>query len=929
MASECTFDWALARLCDIRAAIRCDAGAMDTAMYFSRERQGCAGRMNGLAECGPDCEYAWARLKSSASAESAGRRIAAIIHAPAGALIFRADGTPVCASGMGGRAEVCLSERAVPGETFELWVECPAGADVRGFTYVVNENVRRLYFDMQVLIDLAGQLPDGSVRRAQIGRALEQALIVLTEIDDGHALGAAYALRPELERACGDYGLRVLAVGTANVDAGRSDAEARAAAVFANAIGLMQYYDDCTFSLDQAYLFEAVKRTQPVLYSLVRERVSQGRIETMGGWCAQDGAAASGETLVRSIVMGKRFCARELGQDVNVMRIHAGEAVPAQLPQILALTGIHYALCDGGGNSCFWWQGLGGARVLTHTTENAADTDKALPGDAIRAAEDFAKVCAGDETLMLFGGDAGADDGHMERIRRMGALKDVPPVRCGRAGDFFERLRLSHVELPTRAGEIMPYDKSGECVSRIEALMRARRVEQLLRLSEIMFTALSLRGADYPRAELNSAWQALLLAGAPGGRADAKTQARLNACEGRLNALIDAQFGEGLDVIINPHAWTVDMWLAPDGECEPGEAMRISLPPISATSATRAKPAKLPELRAEGGVLENDRVRLNFDERGYLAGVRDVKAGYDMLRGAGNQLSVYADDGDAAHIDPRSLRRRAGAFVQVEAHSEAEGAVCRRIAEYRFGDSTISQTVEITAGSARVDFITRVDWRERNKLLRAEFPLNISAGRLLYAAQFGHTEQSGGLCEPRDIAAQGWVSLEQAGRGAALMSAGGYGYSCAGGLLCLNLIRACEGCNDEGVHEFRYALYLHSGGAADVVRQAALFSQPPIMRPGLTFGPLCWLDAAGVMLDAVKLSEDGGDVVVRMHECAGASVRGSLRLGFEASAASVCDLMERATAPLGISDGGVMLDFAPFEIKTVMLAPAGKGGLGE
>ena len=69
MASECTFDWALARLCDIRAAIRCDAGAMDTAMYFSRERQGFAGRMNGLAECGPDCaqasDKARARLKTA------------------------------------------------------------------------------------------------------------------------------------------------------------------------------------------------------------------------------------------------------------------------------------------------------------------------------------------------------------------------------------------------------------------------------------------------------------------------------------------------------------------------------------------------------------------------------------------------------------------------------------------------------------------------------------------------------------------------------------------------------------------------------------------------------------------------------------------------------------------------------------------------
>ena len=62
-------------------------------------------------------------------------------------------------------------------------------------------------------------------------------------------------------------------------------------------------------------------------------------------------------------------------------------------------------------------------------------------------------------------------------------------------------------------------------------------------------------------------------------------------------------------------------------------------------------------------------------------------------------------------------------------------------------------------------------------------------------------------------------------------------------------------------------------------------------------------------------------MVLRMYECRGAACAARLRTGFEAATASVCDLMERVTAPLAIDDDGIALEFAPFEIKTVILTP--------
>ena len=62
----------------------------------------------------------------------------------------------------------------------------------------------------------------------------------------------------------------------------------------------------------------------------------------------------------------------------------------------------------------------------------------------------------------------------------------------------------------------------------------------------------------------------------------------------------------------------MDMWLpgTADGDADAG--LRVSLPPMSASSTIGARRVELPERIADERTLANDRLRLRFDERGRL-----------------------------------------------------------------------------------------------------------------------------------------------------------------------------------------------------------------------------------------------------------------------------------------------------------------------
>ena len=128
---------------------------------------------------------------------------------------------------------------------------------------------------------------------------------------------------------------------------------------------------------------------------------------------------------------------------------------------------------------------------------------------------------------------------------------------------------------------------------------------------------------------------------------------------------------------------------------------------------------------AGGRVLENDLLRVELAADGTLASVRDKRLDREVLDGRGNQLWAYVDkprEWDAWDLE--ATYAEDGAEIAADSIHVVEDGPHRAAirVERRFRDSRIVQDVRLWAGSARIDFATRLDWHDRRWLLKARFP---------------------------------------------------------------------------------------------------------------------------------------------------------------------------------------------------------------
>jgi alpha-mannosidase len=80
------------------------------------------------------------------------------------------------------------------------------------------------------------------------------------------------------------------------------------------------------------------------------------------------------------------------------------------------------------------------------------------------------------------------------------------------------------------------------------------------------------------------------------------------------------------------------------------------------------------------------------------------------------------------------------------------------------------------------------------------------------------------------------------------------------------------------------------------------------------------VDAANVIIDAVKKAEDSDALMVRMYEAHGKNANAKLSFGFPVKRAQLVDLMEEHPKAVRVSGSGVKLSFTPFEIKTLRVS---------
>jgi alpha-mannosidase len=963
---------------------------------------------------GRDWETGWFHLRGQVPAHWAGAWVAAWLDIEGEGLLFSGDGRAIQGITNGSvfdlaatRSAVDLFPRAAGGEVVDLWLEGAANpimgieptgehwaggnaqrqADaVRYGSHVAS--VRRLRlarvdraawdlrWDMEVARDVLQSLAETSVRRARLMRALDAVASLLGRAPEDLA-GAREILAPELAKPAHASAIPVRAVGHAHIDTAwlwpLAETQRKTARTFANQLALIDKYPDYVFGASAPQHYQWIKDQHPEIYARIKVAVAEGRWELQGGmWVECDCNLPSGESMVRQLIHGKNFFRDEFGVEVDNLWIPDVFGYAASLPQIMAQAGITAFLTQKISwnqyntfpYNTFWWQGIDGTKLLTHFPPENTYNGQLKPQTLVAAQERFPEKAFAPELMSLFGigdGGGGPREDMLERAKRLTNLEGCPPVRLGRACDFFANVRSVGDQLQTWVGELYLELHRGTLTTQAAVKKANRRLEHRLRELELLWT---LRLDEYPIKAFDAIWKEMLTLQfhdiIPGSSINVVYR-ETNAAHNKLLAACDdlqARFAatlppaEGVTfvnslstpfhgVVVLPAAFhgrvAVLAGQAIPTQVEGDETVALlEIPAFSAiylVPGAKSAPSLVPG--AKGAVvLDNDVVRVSINAEGRVIEATALGVGRNLLRGLGNVFTLYGDHPlryDAWDID-HFYRDERIAEATCTVQDLGAGPVRHRVRiSGRIGDSTIDQVVSLAAGARRVDFATTVDWRETHKMLRVAFPAAVQTDRASGEIQYGHvfrpTHENTLWDKARfEVPAQRWVDVSEPTAGLALLNESKYGHRLIDNVLDLALLRAPVSPDpdaDQGIHHFVYSLMPHTGDVVTsaVMEEAGQLNQPPMVfagRAGLP-GPFpATVSGEGVELAVIKRAERENCVVIRLVETRGRRCLAKVHLPV-AGTLVPCDLLEWHPGEATARSTCHELEFTPFQIKTFML----------
>jgi alpha-mannosidase len=359
---------------------------------------------------------------------------------------------------------------------------------------------------------------------------------------------------------------------------------------------------------------------------------------------------------------------------------------------------------------------------------------------------------------------------------------------------------------------------------------------------------------------------------------------------------------------------------------------------------------------SEKHVLENKSLRVEIDpDSGNLKSIFDKRLGREFVAPGeqANKLWVYEDrpeNWDAWNIGYTGRGWELNQADKVELVSDGPVKTVYRVEKSflgiskeryypteNFPSSFFTQYITLYKDLDRLDIRTEADWWEDHVSLKACFPVAVTADKAFYEIPFaaiGRTTHFETLWEKAryEVPALRWADLSDEKGGIALLNDCKYGYDIHGSVMKLSLLRSPtwpDPLADRGRHEFTYSLYPHAGSWSEsqVVRRGQELNQPLLARalerpfPGNRPLPGTYsffsVEGPGVILDAVKLAEDGSGLVFRLYEANGQAEKAVLRFFRKPKRAVSTDLLENEISPLAVKEGRLELPFRAFEIQTV------------
>lgn len=580
-------------------------------------------------------------------------------------------------------------------------------------------------------------------------------------------------------------------------------------------------------------------------------------------------------------------------------------------------------------------------------------------------------------------GGGGVDPEMLECATRYQDFPGLVPTKFNHPEDTLLSIaeNAGKTELPIWDDEIYLEAHRGTFTSKGRLKKLNRHSEILCRQVEILASLVWLNGHDYPEQDLDTVWKILLGTqfhdALPGTHINevyhwllGEYQSLQNIAEQVQNTASSALFGDndGDNVMVfNPtlkeqqgiielpadvlnHQYLADesgtaflQQLAHNLDGSQSILVDIDsrLPPIGyRVFRTCEEDTKTNEVRvsAEKNILENRLLRAEFADNGEIISLWDKEAEREVLAEGqhGNKFQIYDDRPgrfDAWDIVESYVEHELPIVGETSLTVDETGPLRASLKLVRHCyESTITQCISLMADSRELTFETEINWQERQRLLKVGFPIDVNARLATYDIAYGTIERPTHRNTSHDAArfevpAHWWMDMSDNGYGVALLNDCKYGHEAHSHWMRLTLLKGSISPDPEAdreVHHFTYRLYPHIGGwrESDVIGAATKLNQALYSRQteqDCSEYSFARCDAPNVTLEAIKRSENGEYLILRLVEKHNVLTRATLTFDREFLAAHTCDLMENIEQNLTFEGQQLKIELRPREIVTLAI----------
>ncbi|NLK07312.1 MAG: alpha-mannosidase [Firmicutes bacterium] len=605
----------------------------------------------------------------------------------------------------------------------------------------------------------------------------------------------------------------------------------------------------------------------------------------------------------------------------------------------------------------FQWEGPDGSRVLAYQIPYSYQA-AGYGDELVKKINDSVKELDQRQPLLMCFYGVGNHGGgptkeNLNSIQTAARESDID-ILFSDPNRFFTQLEKENIDFPVVKDDLQ-HHASGCYAAHSRIKQNNRKAEHgLCRAEKISSVANNLVGYPYPQKQLNRAWKRVLFnhfhdilpgtsireayvdANHMHGFALHTADETANLALQALAAEIDTSH-KGTPIIVwNPHAHRQQAAVRLELMWEPGEMAltdhrgnEISLQNIEISSVIWSgwrrgltfvadvpalgyavywlHPRKSTAKSAQGvkvgeTVLENAHLKLELERRtGYIKQMTAKPSCREIFSGPAGVPVVMDDPSDTWSHGVFHFHDEIGRFTDAQLEVVETGPVRGIIrATSHFERSRIVQEFTLYVDLPYVDVKTIVDWREKQKALKLEFPVNVRQPKATYEIQFGAiTRPTDGKEEPSlnwfDVSGQ--IPGESGQQGLAILNDAKYSSDVADSVMRLTVLRSPVYAHhlprevepkgfyhytDQGVQEFTYRLVPHKGEwqTANAPRLALELNAPMLVleehnHPGRL--PTCYtgldVSSENIVVSAVKESEDEDGFIVRAYEANGHSTR--------------------------------------------------------